>query len=70
MQARNHYQIAKDVVEEMYRASVRVAEILETLEVLLDKKTMRRIKRAEQQYRRMQYVVARGPREIRKVLST
>jgi len=63
-------RLPKDVVEEMYRASVRFAELLETLEVLLDKKTMRRIKVGEQQYRRMQYVVAKGPREIRKVLST
>ena len=63
-------RLPKDVVEEMYRASVRIAEILETLEVLLDKKTTRRINLGEQQYRRMQYVVARGPREIRKVLST
>ncbi len=54
-------RLPKDVVEEMYRASVRFAELLETLEVLLDKKTMRRIKLGEQQYRRMQYVVARGP---------
>jgi predicted RNase H-like HicB family nuclease len=59
-----------DVVEEMYRASVRFAELLETLEVLLDKKTMRRIKLGEKQYKRMQYVVAKGPLEIRRVLST
>jgi hypothetical protein len=61
-------RLPKDVVEEMYRASVRFAELLETLEVLLDKKTMRRIKLGGQQYRRMQYVVAKGPREIHGVL--
>ena len=63
-------RLPKDVVEEMYRASVRFAELLETLEVLLDKKTMRRIKLGERQYKRMQYVVAKGPREIRRALST
>ncbi len=63
-------RVPKGVVEEIYRTSVRFAELLETLEVLLDKKTMRRIKLGEQQYRRRQYVVAKGPREIRRVLST
>jgi len=62
-------RLPKDVVEEMYRASERFAELLETLEVLLDKKTLRRIRR-ERQYRRKEYAVAKGPREIRKVLST
>jgi hypothetical protein len=63
-------KLPKDVVEEMYRASARFAELFETLEILLDKKTLRRIRQEEAQYRRRQYVVAKGPREIRKVLST
>jgi hypothetical protein len=63
-------ELPKNVVEEMYRASARFTELLETLEILLDAKTMRRLKLGEQQYRRKHYVVARGPREIRKVLST
>ena len=63
-------RLPKDVVEEMYRTSLRFAEVLETLEVLLDKKTMRRIKLGEQQLRRKRYVVAKGPKEIRKVLSS
>jgi uncharacterized protein YhaN len=63
-------KLPKDVVEEIYRTSVRFAELLETLEVLLDKKTIRRIKLGEQQYRRKLYVTAKGPREIRRVLST
>ena len=63
-------RLPKDVVEEMYRASVRFAELLETLEVPLDKETMRRIKLGERQYKRTQYVAAKGPREIRRVLST
>ena len=63
-------RIPKGVVEEMYRTSIRFAEVLETLEVLLDKNTMRRIKLGERQLRRKQYVVARGPKAIRKALST
>jgi hypothetical protein len=63
-------RLPKDVVEEIYQASAKFAELFETLEVLLDKKTMRRLKRNERQYHRKQYVVAKGPRQIRKALST
>jgi len=63
-------RLPKDVVEEMYRASVRFAELLETLEVLPDRKTMHRIKLGEKQYKRLQYEVAERTREIRKGLST
>ena len=63
-------KLPKDVLEEMYRASARFAELFETLEILLDKETLRRIKREDLQYRHRQYVVAKGPREIRKVLTT
>ena len=63
-------RLPKGVVEEMYRTSIRFAEVLETLEVLLDKDTMRRIKLGERQLRRKQYITAKGPREIRKALST
>jgi hypothetical protein len=63
-------RLPKDVVEEIYRTSVRFTELLETLEVLLDKKTMRRIKLGERQYRRKQYVAAKGPEGIRRVLSS
>jgi hypothetical protein len=61
--------IPKAVVEEMYRTSVRFAELLETLEVVLDKETMRTIKIGVAQYRRRQYVVAKETQEFRKVLS-
>jgi len=63
-------RLPKHVVEEIYRASEKFAELFETLEILMDKKTMRRIRIGERQYHRKQYVVAKGPREIRKVLST
>jgi len=62
-------RLPKDFVEEMYRTSAKFTELFETLEVLLDKKTLDRLKREEIQYRRKQYIVAKGPREIRKVLS-
>ncbi len=63
-------KLPKDVVGEMYRASVRFAELLETLELLLDKKAMRRIKLGEKQHKRIQYDIAKRPREISKAMST
>jgi hypothetical protein len=45
-------------------------QIVETMEVLLDKKTMRRIKLGQSQYGKRAYVLARNAEEIRKVLSS
>ena len=61
-------RVPRPVIEEIYRASLRFAEVLDTLEVLLDKKTMHRIKLGEEQYRKRQYVVAKNRQAIRKVL--
>jgi hypothetical protein len=47
---------------------VRFERIIETMEVLLDRKIMRRIKVGEYQYRKKAYVLARDAEEIRKVL--
>jgi predicted CopG family antitoxin len=55
-----------EVIERIARRN----SLLETLKVLLDKKTMRRIKLGEQQFRRKQYVTVKGPKEVRRVLST
>ena len=63
-------RLPKSVVVELYEASVRFEQIIETMEVLLDKKTMRRIKLGEKQYRKKAYVVAQNTEEIRKVLSS
>jgi hypothetical protein len=54
----------------LYEASVKFEQIIETMEVLLDKKTMQRIKLGETQYRKKAYVLARDAEEIRKVLSS
>jgi hypothetical protein len=52
----------------LYEASVRFEQIIETMEVLLDKKTVQRIKLGESEYRKKAYVLAREAEEIRKVL--
>ena len=62
-------RLPRKVVEELYDASLRVAGVVETLEVLMDKRTMRRIKMGEREYSKRQYVLAKGLAEIRKALS-
>ena len=62
-------RLPRKVVEELYDASLRVAGVVETLEVLMDKRTMRRIKMGEGEYARHRYVLAKGLAEIRKALS-
>ena len=53
----------------LYEASVRLEQIIETMEVLLDKKTMRRIRLGESRYHKKSYVVARDAEGMLKVLS-
>ncbi len=60
----------RKLVEELYDASIKFASVIESLEVVMDKKTMRRIKTSRGQYSKGQYVVANGPAEIRKALSS
>ncbi len=62
-------RLPRKVLEELYDASIRFYSVLETLEVLMDKKTMRRIKIGEKEYSRHQYAVAKSSAEIRKALS-
>ena len=62
-------RLPKSVVAGLYEASVRFEQIIETMEVLLDKKAMQRIKLGEKQYRKKAYVLARDAVEVREVLS-
>ena len=62
-------RLPRSVVAGLYEASVRFEQIIETMEVLLDKKTIRRIKLGEDQYRKKAYVLARDTEEIRQVLT-
>ncbi len=62
-------RLPKNLLEELYDASSRFASVAETLEVLMDKRSMRRIKLGQRQYSKRQNVVAKSPAEIRKALS-
>ena len=63
-------RLPRKIIEELYDASVRFTSVVETLEVLMDKRTMRGIKAGEKEYSSRQYVVAKGSAEIRKALSS
>ena len=62
-------RLPKSVVAGLYEASVRFEQIIEAMEVLLDKKAMQRIKLGEKQYRKKAYVLARDAEEVREFLS-
>ncbi|MDE1766847.1 MAG: hypothetical protein KGI27_11340 [Thaumarchaeota archaeon] len=62
-------QLPKDLVEDLIEASLRFQEVVETLEVQLDKKTVERLKRGEKEYRQGRYNTAANRDEIEKVLS-
>ena len=61
-------RLPRSVVAGLYEASVRFEQIIETMEVILDKKTVQRIRLGEKQYRKKACVLVREAEEIRKVL--
>ena len=63
-------RLPRSMMIDLYDVSVRFASVLETLEVLTDKSTMKRIGTGERQYSKRQYVVAKVSSETRKVLSS
>jgi len=61
-------KLPRSMVEELYQASLTFNEVMETLEVLLDKPTIRRLKIEEREYSRGKYVVAKTRDEIEKAI--
>jgi hypothetical protein len=61
-------KLPKSIVEELYQASLTFNEVIETLEVLLDKPTVRRLRLGEKEYRQGKYVAAKTRGEIEKVI--
>ena len=52
-------QLSKKLAEDPVEASTKVNEVLETLEVQLDRQTLRRLKTGEKEYRTGRFKVAR-----------
>lgn len=63
-----YVQLPRKFVTDLFEASLRFHEVIETLEVQLDKETVRRLKIGEREYREGKFKVASTPREIEKVL--
>ncbi len=63
-------QLPRKFITDLFEASIRFHEVVETLEVQLDKETVRRLKIGEREYREGRFKVASTPREIEKVLSS
>ncbi|WRQ72937.1 MAG: hypothetical protein BME93_06755 [Methanosarcinales archaeon Met12] len=60
-------QIPMKIVEEIYDTHEKIDQILETLEVLMDEETLKRLKKGEEELKTGDYVDAR-PEEIEKLL--
>jgi len=62
-------QVPKKLITDLLEASLRFHEVIETLEVQLDKETLRRLKIGKKEYKQGEYRVASTQQEIDKVLS-
>jgi len=59
----------KELIADFFEASLRFQEVVETLEVQLDKETVRRLKQGEREYGQGRYKVSSSREEIESVLS-
>jgi len=60
--------IPKPLVKELYEHFSKIEEILATLEELMDKEELKRIKKSLEEYKRKEYTTAKSPEDIRKIL--
>jgi hypothetical protein len=60
--------IPKELLKELHEGLVRIEEVLATLEELMDEEGVRRIRRAEEEYRRGEYVVVGTSSEVEKLI--
>jgi hypothetical protein len=63
-------QLPKTLVADLLESSLRFQELAETLEVQLDKKTVKRLKTGENELKRGRYKVAPGREDIDRILSS
>jgi hypothetical protein len=60
--------IPKELLKELHEGFVRIEEVLATLEELMDEEGVRRIRRAEEEYKRGEYVVVETSSEVEKLI--
>jgi len=61
--------IPRPLLKELYEHFSKIEEILATLEEFMDKEGLERIRKSLEEYKKREYVTAKTPEEIRKVLS-
>lgn len=61
--------IPTQLLRELYTGLAKMEEVLATLEELMDREGLERIRAAEEEYRRGEYVTVQGSGEIKKLLS-
>ena len=60
--------IPKELLKDLYLGLTKVEEVLATLEELADSKGLQRTRKAEEEYRRGQYTIVEGSREVKKLV--
>lgn len=60
--------VPKALLKNLYKGLIEVEEVLATLEELMDEEGLKRIREAEDEYRRGDYVIAEGSEEIKRLI--
>lgn len=58
--------IPKGLLKDLYIGLAKVEEVLATLEELIDKESLERIRKAEEEYRKGEYITVQSSGEIEK----
>lgn len=61
--------IPKGLLKDLYMGLAKVEEVLATLEELMNKKGLERIRKAEEEYEKGEYITVQSSSEIKKLLS-
>jgi hypothetical protein len=61
--------IPKELLKDLYVSLIKVEEVLATLEELMDKEGLERIRKAEDEYKRGEYITVKSSDEIKKLLN-
>jgi|YelNatPaOPRAMG01_1025707.scaffolds.fasta_scaffold235223_1 hypothetical protein len=59
--------IPKELLKDLCAGLVQVEEVLATIEELMDREGLERIRKAEDEYRKGEYVTVKSSREIKKL---
>jgi len=60
--------VPRDLVKQLHEGLIQIEEVLVTLEELLDKEGQRRTKKAEEEYRKGEYIVVENAKELKERL--